>query len=159
VQLRAGTASCDTCGVPLARKRTGRRPRFCCDACRKTAFRALAPASRYDGQGPTRNGVIRAELIGCDTATALGRTVTAYAPVLELCRALVAAGHDPAAPLHAYRGPTLCLIVRTISEAAGLEINSKGTRLIRRRAVRTASPMQQTRRALVQGHPDGEATP
>lgn len=133
--------SCETCGASLPRNCAGRGPRFRCDACRKTAFRALSPASRFDGRGPAGKGGIRAELIGSDTATALGHSVTAYAPVLELCRALVAAGHDPVAPMQAYRGPTLCLIVRAIGEAAGLEINSKGTGLIRRRAVRTASPI------------------
>jgi hypothetical protein len=77
-----------------------------------------------------------------------GISVTAYAPVLELCRRLVAAGHDPATPLHAFRAHTLCLLIRAIGEAAGLEINSKGTALISRRAVRAASPMRQNRRPV-----------
>ena len=70
--------------------------------------------------------VICAELIGSDTASAVGITITAYTPVLELCRRLVTAGHDPATPLHAYRGLTLCLKVRSIGEAARLRISPAG---------------------------------
>jgi hypothetical protein len=69
---------------------------------------------------------IRAELIGSDRAMALGIEVNANAPVLELCRKLIAGGHDPAAPLHAYRGLTLCLKVRSIGEGARLRINGSG---------------------------------
>ena len=81
-QLRPGK-SCEHCGRPIAPKRTGRPPRFCSNRCRQAAFRTLTPASRYDGRGPARNGVIRAQLRGCDTATALGHSVTAYTPLLE----------------------------------------------------------------------------
>jgi hypothetical protein len=49
------------------------------------------------------------------------------APVLALCRALVAAGFDPGEPLEAYRGDMLCLKVRTIGEGARLVVNGKGT--------------------------------
>jgi hypothetical protein len=85
---------------------------------------------------------IRAELAGSNTCSARGITVVAYAPVLEMCRRLVAAGHhNPASRLYAYRGDVLCLAVRSIGEAARLEINSKGTGLVRRRAVRTAPPV------------------
>jgi hypothetical protein len=104
-QLRAGAYSCASCGRPLP-KRPDHQPRFC-GACRKSAFRARPSAARYDGQGPARNDVIRAELIGSDTAIALGHAVKAYAPVLELCRELVAAGQDPTTRLEAYRGPIL----------------------------------------------------
>jgi len=47
-------------------------------------------------------------------------------PVLKLCRLLVDAGHDPAAPLEAWRGGVLCLRVRSIGEAAGLRVASHG---------------------------------
>jgi hypothetical protein len=60
----------------------------------------------------------RAELIGSDMATAAGLKVVAYTLVLALCRKLIAAGHDPHRPLHAYRGDVLCLRIRTIGEAA-----------------------------------------
>ena len=78
---------------------------------------------------------IRAELTGSNLCSALVLTTRAPAPVLALCRQLVAAGHDPALPLEAYRGVTLCLRVRSIGEAARLEINGEGTGF-RRRASR-----------------------
>jgi hypothetical protein len=74
---------------------------------------------------------IRAELTG-NQCSALGVTARAAAPVLALCRKLVAAGHDPALPLEAYRGDVLSLRVRSIGEAAGLEINGDGTGFRRR---------------------------
>jgi hypothetical protein len=62
---------------------------------------------------PTRNTqAIFAELIGSNTCTAAGITVVDHAPVLALCRALVADGQDPDRPLHAYRGDVLCLRVQ-----------------------------------------------
>jgi hypothetical protein len=69
---------------------------------------------------------IRAELIGSDTAAACGLRA---GTVLALCRALVAAGHDPNTPLVAARGTMPCLLVRSIGAAARLEINSSGTGL------------------------------
>jgi hypothetical protein len=65
---------------------------------------------------------IRAELVGSDTCTALGITVRGYAPVLDLCRALIAVGHDPTRPLEAWRGDVLALRVRSISEGAKLTV-------------------------------------
>jgi hypothetical protein len=44
-----------------------------------------------------KRAAIRAQIFGCDTVAACGITITAYAPVLELSRRLVAAGYDPAA--------------------------------------------------------------
>jgi hypothetical protein len=69
---------------------------------------------------------IRAELRGDDICDARGITVRSSSPVLVLCRKLVQAGHDPATPLEAYRGDTLCLRVRSIGEGARLQINSQG---------------------------------
>lgn len=70
---------------------------------------------------------IHAELTGDDGCTALGVVARSPSPVLLLCRLLVAAGHDPARPLEAWRGPVLCLLVRSIGEAARLKINGPGT--------------------------------
>jgi hypothetical protein len=70
---------------------------------------------------------IRAEITGDDGASACGLVVHSGSPVLALCRKLIEAGHDPATPLDAYRGETLCLRVRSIGEAAGLRVNTSGT--------------------------------
>jgi hypothetical protein len=70
---------------------------------------------------------IRAELAGSDTCRAEGITAHSSSPVLALCRKLIEAGHDPARPLHAYRGETLCLVIRSIGEGARLEVNGEGT--------------------------------
>jgi hypothetical protein len=70
--------------------------------------------------------LIRAELVGDDKALACGQVAVSSTPLLALCRLLVAAGYDPATPLEAYRGETLCLTVRAIGEAARLEIGSHG---------------------------------
>jgi hypothetical protein len=69
---------------------------------------------------------MRAELINVTTATvrALGITSCGAAPVLELCRTLVAAGVDPTTPLAIYRGGTLALRVRSVGECAGLIIKN-----------------------------------
>jgi hypothetical protein len=75
---------------------------------------------------------ICAELSGPDACSAAGITVRAAAPVLELCRALIDAGHDPATRLEAYRGETLCLGVRSIGEAARGD-GQRHSRLRRRR--------------------------
>src|SRR5215831_11859210 len=47
---------------------------------------------------------INATLTGSDCCEALDITARGRAPVLDLCRALVAAGRDPCRPLYAYRG-------------------------------------------------------
>jgi len=66
---------------------------------------------------------IRADFIGIYQATAAGIRVNGrHAPILALCRALIDAGHDPATPLEAYRGTTLCLRVRSIGEGAKLTV-------------------------------------
>ena len=83
---------------------------------------------------------ICAELTGSDTCTVCGITVRSSIPVLVMCRKLIAAGHNPATPLEAYRRGILCLRVRSIGEAAALEINARGNGFIARRAVR-AGPL------------------
>lgn len=56
------------------------------------------------------------------TASALGLNSTARNPILDLCRQLVAAGHNPAEPAQVYRGQTLALHIRSIGEATGLTV-------------------------------------
>jgi hypothetical protein len=86
---------------------------------------------------------IRAELAGRNTCIARGIAVEANAPVLELCRALLAAGHDPGSRLEVYRGNVLCVIVRSIGEGARLEINGHGAGFRPVGGGGTASPVRQ----------------
>jgi hypothetical protein len=66
---------------------------------------------------------IRVTLIGFDRCEAAGISVCGcYAPVLDLCRELVAAGFDSACPLEAWRGQTLCMRVCSIGEGARLTV-------------------------------------
>ena len=64
---------------------------------------------------------LRAELIG-NTCAAAGITGCGSSPVLALCRALIAASHEPSHALHVYRGEVLALSVRSISEGAQLTV-------------------------------------
>jgi len=70
--------------------------------------------------------IVRAVLTDDDTCSALGLTVCSSSPVLALCRKLVKAGHDPSLPLEAWRGDTLAIRIRSIGEAAQLEVNGEG---------------------------------
>ena len=85
------------------------------------------------------SGIIRVELTGSDTCTALGVTAQGATPVLKLCRQLLASGLDPDAALEIYRRGILALRVRNLAEAAGLEINSTGSDFVPC-AVRTGLP-------------------
>jgi hypothetical protein len=86
-----------------------------------------------------------AELIGSDTCSIpAGITARGNTPILALCQKLIEAGCDPGRGLNVYRGDVLALRVRSIGEAAGLEINSKGSGFIKRRVpVRIAPPIAQ----------------
>src|SRR6516225_9332785 len=86
---------------------------------------AVSAATRLMNDKPantaiTQNlqGSIRAEFVGSNKCVALGLVAKGYSPGLELCRRLVAAGYDPALPLHIYRGEMLCLTVRSIGVGA-----------------------------------------
>jgi hypothetical protein len=68
---------------------------------------------------------VRAEIINSDECSAEGITAHGNAPVLGLCRELIKAGFDPGRPLHAYRGATLCLIVRSIRQGARLTVKDR----------------------------------
>jgi hypothetical protein len=91
----------------------------------------------------SRQAAIRADLRDDDTCVAAGVTVTAPSPVLLLCRKLLDAGHDPTTPLHAYRGNTLALIVRSIGEGARLRVATHGRGFERLLECTAASPMRQ----------------
>jgi hypothetical protein len=63
-----------------------------------------------------------AELVADNLARCAGIT----APVPELCRALLEAGHNPATRLMVYRGSTLELVVRSIAEVAEVKLARSG---------------------------------
>ena len=85
---------------------------------------------------------IDAELSKDDICSAFGITVKSPSPVLSLCRKLVALGHDPSTPLDAWRGDVLCLRIRSIGEAARLEVNGEGTGFRRATKPAPAPPMR-----------------
>ena len=68
---------------------------------------------------------IRAEIVGADQCHAEGFGVRSAAPVLAVCRKLIAAGLDPGRSLHAFRGNVLCLVVRRIGEAARFVVDER----------------------------------
>ena len=78
---------------------------------------------------------IRATLIGSDRCEAEGIVACGYAPVLDLCRELIEAGHDPERALHAYRSGVLALAVRSLGDGAELTVadDRHGTPRLRRR--------------------------
>jgi hypothetical protein len=103
---------------------------------------------------PTNQQPIRAEIVGENRASALGIEARASAPVLALCRQLLAAGLDPDQALEVYRGAILALQVRSIGEGALLTVedNRFGTPALRRwrdrdAGVGAASPVRQNRSA------------
>jgi Fe2+ transport system protein FeoA len=117
---------------------TEREPRNC--SLGRTRNLATPECPRF--QAALVRAAVHCELTGSDEASARGLTVHNSSPVLALCRRLLALGINPQTPVHCYRGPTLALRIRSIGEAAGLEINSSGTGFIKRRArVRPAPPM------------------
>jgi hypothetical protein len=63
-----------------------------------------------------------------------GMVACGHAPVLGLCRALMAAGYDQNRPLHVYRGDTVALMILSIGEGAtyAVEDNRRGTPSFRR---------------------------
>ena len=94
---------------------------------------------------------VRAELIGSDHCCALGIVATGNTPLLLLARRLIQAGFDPTTPLEVYRRQILALRIRSIGEAASLEIKGDGTGFRRFRAPDAASLVRPNRQAVV-GH-------
>jgi hypothetical protein len=95
-------------------------------AVRKAVYNGKRDLSISNRGAVDTEPTIRAELIGTDIATRLGTTARNNSPVLELCRSLIGAGHNPSARLEAYRGSTLCLTVRSIGEGAQLRTATHG---------------------------------
>jgi hypothetical protein len=105
---------------------------------------------------------LRAQILGTQTARAdLGYatiTATGAAPVLELCRHLIDAGIDPATPLHACRGDTLALKVKSIGAGARLTVkdNGDGPILVPYKDA-SAAPIRQNCSTHAPGPPDDDA--
>jgi hypothetical protein len=95
-----------------------------------------------DSRSHTAVQPIRADIDGDARCSALGTTARGSAPVLKLCRLLLKQAHDPARPLHAFRGNTLALIIRSLGEVAGLEISGNGVGFRRRYGVGTPPPVR-----------------
>jgi len=96
--------------------------------------------------------VIRAEIVGIDCASAEGITASGSAPVLKLCRLLVEAGLAAASPLDAFRGPVLCLRIRSIGEAATLSVDESRSAFCRWKPFSRAAvspPMRQNGRGAL----------
>lgn len=70
---------------------------------------------------------IRCDLSGSNTAQSGDLIARGNSPVFDLCRLLVAAGHDPKAPMECYRGETVALRVRSIGEGARLTVRETAT--------------------------------
>jgi hypothetical protein len=111
--------------------------------------RQVIPETTRQQRSPQAS--IRATLIGSNRCEAEGLSARGYVPVLDLCRVLVAAGYNPACPLEAWRGQTLCLRIRSIGEGALLTVedDSRGTPHLRRWRDRSkrygaGSPVAQT---------------
>ena len=91
--------------------------------------------------------MLRAELIGANTCRAAGLTATGSAPVLALCRNLIAAGLDPDQALEVYRSGMMALRVRSLAAGAALTVedDSRGTPRFRPWRGGRASPVRQTK--------------
>ncbi|HYI26319.1 MAG TPA: hypothetical protein VD863_00555, partial [Bradyrhizobium sp.] len=81
---------------------------------------------RSNNADQSQTQAIRAELTGSNQVAAADITVTSTTPVLLLCRQLLAAGLNPDQAVDVFRGATLALRVRSIGEAARLEIAGDG---------------------------------
>jgi hypothetical protein len=97
------------------------------------------PISNKSDRSETQ--ALRAERTGT-TCTAAGIAGRGTTPTLALCKGLIAAGLSPDQAMEVYRGATLALRIRSIGEAAELEINGEGTGFRTARKPDAASPMR-----------------
>src|SRR5215475_6732494 len=79
----------------------------------------------YTKAGAVCNFIV-AHLNGSNTCIGAGITARGAAPVLALCRELLAAGLDPDTAMEVYRAGTLALRVRSLSEGARLSVKTAG---------------------------------
>jgi len=68
---------------------------------------------------------INATLFRSKVCTADGITARGVAPILGLCRRLIAAGYAPGSELECFRDGVLAVRIRTIGEGAALEVNGE----------------------------------
>jgi len=94
---------------------------------------------------------IVAELKGIDTAICAGKVTVSPTPVFDLCRELITEGFPPEMPLVAYRDGKLAFSIRSIGEAAKLEIGARGNAFIRRGERRIASLVRKNGQADIKG--------
>jgi hypothetical protein len=87
---------------------------------------------------------ITAELSSDTVARSCGIEIKSPSPVLSLCRELVMQGCDPVRPMEVYRGSTLALHIRSIGEAAKLEVGGHGWGFTRARDGGSAPPVSLT---------------
>ena len=100
---------------------------------------------------------IRADLIDADTCSAAGITATGNAPVLVLCRQLLAASLDPDSALAVYRNGTLALHVRSLREGAQLRVAPHGVGFQWVKECTAASPISQSAEVPADDRTDGPA--
>ena len=75
----------------------------------------------FDGNSSAA-GHVTATLAGSDRCEADGIAIRGAAPVLKLCRSLIAAGLDPDRALHVFRGAKLALRIRSLRDGARLTV-------------------------------------
>jgi hypothetical protein len=118
---RAGAKPCPAAKAKRRKIRSNRNSRDT-----KNANGKHDPDNHDDSSDEFAQIPIRATLFGSNRCEALGVTGRGYTPILALCRALVAADHDPHRPLHVNRGETLALVVSSIGEGAQLRVATHG---------------------------------
>ena len=80
---------------------------------------AIATTHPVNSQNKYSSLAVYAELFGSSTAIAFDIVGHGNTPILDLCRKLVEAGHDPGRALEAFRGKTLCLRIALSAKPLG----------------------------------------
>lgn len=132
--------------------RNGERPATDCTVNEALKTSGIGNAGTSKPNTNKSQDPIRAELFGSDTCTAGDLTAHGHAPVLVLCRQLIAAGLDPDRAMEVFRGTTLALRVRSIGAGARLTVAERpnGPTFERWKAFSTPAvspPMRQIRQA------------
>jgi hypothetical protein len=130
------------------------------------AAAVLSPSKSHSHSGaPVMMTPIRCELTGSDQAQAGAVIARGTAPILSLCRLLLASGAKPDAPVECFRNGTLALRVRSVRAGAALtvrETDFDGPRVVRwkafpHRAVKP--PIRQNANGLTRSPPTDDAAP